>query len=57
MTWEPETRPIVIKLDAEAWEKFAEALNAPPQLCPRMHRLLTEPSVLDVPPPPAREEK
>ena len=36
-----------ISLNAEQWEKFVAALDAPPRLHPRMKRLLTEPTILD----------
>ncbi len=35
------------QLDAEQWEAFVAALDAPPQLHPRLARLLQEPSVLE----------
>ena len=34
-------------LNAEQWEKFLAALDAPPRPRPRLKRLLTEPSVLE----------
>jgi uncharacterized protein (DUF1778 family) len=34
-------------LDAEQWEAFMTALDAPPRSHPRMERLLNEPSILD----------
>lgn len=36
-------------LNAEKWEEFMEALDAPPRDLPRMRRLLNEPSVFDDP--------
>lgn len=36
-----------IALTTEQWEKFLEALDAPPRVHPRMKKLLTEPSILD----------
>ena len=35
------------QLDGEQWEAFVAALDAPPQLHPRLARLLQEPSVLE----------
>jgi uncharacterized protein (DUF1778 family) len=34
-------------LNAEQWEKFMAALDAPPREMPRMRRLLSEPSVVE----------
>ncbi len=34
-------------LDDERWEKFLEALDAPPREIPRLARLLQEPSVFE----------
>jgi uncharacterized protein (DUF1778 family) len=34
-------------LDRECWEKFLEALDAPPREIPRLARLLQEPSVFE----------
>jgi len=34
-------------LNAEQWEAFQEALNAPPQPAPRLAKLLREPSVFE----------
>ncbi len=34
-------------LDAERWEAFLAALEAPPRPMPRLQRLLTEPSVFE----------
>lgn len=36
-----------LSLDAEQWEAFMLALDAPPRRHPRMERLLNEPSLLD----------
>jgi len=36
-----------IRLDADQWAAFMEALDAPPLHHPRLERLLNEPSVLD----------
>ncbi|MFH1135618.1 MAG: DUF1778 domain-containing protein [Pseudomonadota bacterium] len=36
-----------IALDAEQWEAFHKALDAPPRRHPRMERLLNEPTILD----------
>ncbi|KOR28673.1 hypothetical protein TI05_16485 [Achromatium sp. WMS3] len=36
-------------LDAEKWEAFMAALDAPPRLHPRMQRLLQESSVFEKP--------
>ncbi|MFN7741316.1 MAG: DUF1778 domain-containing protein [Cyanobacteriota bacterium] len=38
------------QLDGERWEAFVAALDAPPQVHPRLARLLMVPSVLDQPP-------
>ncbi|MFM7551060.1 MAG: DUF1778 domain-containing protein [Cyanobacteriota bacterium] len=35
------------QLDEEQWEAFAAALDAPPQVHPRLARLLQEPSVME----------
>ena len=35
------------QLDAQQWEAFVAALDAPPQLHPRLARLLQEPSLLE----------
>ena len=35
------------QLDVEQWEAFVAALDAPPQLHPRLARLLQEPSVVE----------
>ena len=35
------------QLDPEQWEAFVAALDAPPQLHPRLARLLQEPSVVE----------
>lgn len=37
------------ELNAEKWEEFMEALDAPPRDLPRMRRLLNEPGVFDDP--------
>lgn len=37
----------VILLDAERWDAFLAALDAPPRRHPRLERLLQEPSVFD----------
>jgi uncharacterized protein (DUF1778 family) len=37
----------VFTMNAEQWEKFLEALDAPPRDLPRMRRLLNEPSVVE----------
>lgn len=37
----------VIQLDAEQWEAFIAALDAPPRRHPRLESLLKEPSVFD----------
>ncbi len=37
------------QLDGQQWEAFVAALDAPPQLHPRLARLLQEPSVLEQP--------
>ncbi|MFA5890143.1 MAG: DUF1778 domain-containing protein [Actinomycetota bacterium] len=37
----------VFRLDAEAWERFVEALDRRAKPHPRLRRLMTEPSVLD----------
>lgn len=37
----------VYRLDAERWEAFQAALDAPPRDRPRLARLLAEPGVLD----------
>ena len=34
-------------VDAETYDRFMEALDAPPREIPRLKRLLTEPSVFD----------
>jgi uncharacterized protein (DUF1778 family) len=34
-------------LDGERWQKFLEALDAPPREIPRLARLLQEPSVFE----------
>lgn len=34
-------------LDAERWDMFLTALDAPPRPAPRLQRLLTEPSVFE----------
>jgi hypothetical protein len=36
-----------VLLNAEAWEAFSKALQAPPRRHERMERLLNEPSVLE----------
>lgn len=36
-----------IRLDADQWAAFIEALDAPPRRHPRLERLLNEPSILD----------
>jgi uncharacterized protein (DUF1778 family) len=36
-----------IGLDSEQWQRFMEALDAPPRVHPRMQRLLNEPTILD----------
>ncbi len=36
-------------LDAEKWEAFVAALDAPPRDLPRLRRLLNEPSIFDDP--------
>ena len=36
------------QLDPERWEAFVAALDAPPQVHPRLARLLQEPSVLEL---------
>lgn len=35
------------QLDGEQWEAFAAALDAPPQVHPRLARLLQEPSAVE----------
>lgn len=35
------------RLDAEQWEAFVAALDAPPQVHPRLAQLLQEPSLLE----------
>lgn len=35
----------VFQLDAEQWEAFIAALDAPPRDMPRLHKLLNEPSL------------
>ena len=35
------------QLDGEQWEAFVAALDAPPQLHPRLARLLQEPSAVE----------
>lgn len=35
------------QLDPERWEAFVSALNAPPEMHPRLARLLQEPSVFE----------
>ena len=37
----------VIQLDADQWQAFVAALDAPPRRHPRLERLLKEPSVFD----------
>lgn len=37
----------VFTLDAERWEAFVAALDAPPRRHPRLERLFREPSVFD----------
>ncbi len=37
----------VFTLDAEQWDAFVEALDAPPRRLPRLERLFREPSVFD----------
>jgi len=37
----------VFRVDAERWEAFLAALDAPPKPRPRLARLLNEPSILD----------
>ena len=39
---------IRIGLNAEQWETFMEAIDAPPRSHPRMKRLLNEPTILDL---------
>jgi hypothetical protein len=39
--------PLPILLDAEQWVAFVAALDAPPRHCPRLDRLLNEPSVFE----------
>lgn len=34
-----------IKLNAEEWERFCAALEAPPRMHPRMKELLTKPAI------------
>lgn len=36
-----------VRLNAEQWKAFMEALDSPPQYHERLERLLTEPSVFD----------
>jgi len=36
------------QLDPERWEAFVAALDAPPQMHPRLARLLQEPSVVEL---------
>lgn len=43
----PDRRHFV--LDAEQWEAFMAALDAPPRDMPRLRKLLMEPSVFDAP--------
>ncbi|MFW6730834.1 MAG: DUF1778 domain-containing protein [Synechococcus sp.] len=38
------------QLDGERWQALVAALDAPPQVHPRLARLLQEPSVLEQPP-------
>ena len=40
----------VFTLDAERWEAFMTALDAPPRRHPRLERLFREPSVFDAEP-------
>lgn len=35
------------ELDAEQWEAFRAALDAPPRSLPRLRRLLSDPSVIE----------
>lgn len=37
----------IFRLDEEQWEAFVEALDASPQMHPRMARLLCKPTVLE----------
>lgn len=37
----------VFRLDAERWQAFLAALDAPPKPRPRLQRLLNEPGLLD----------
>jgi uncharacterized protein (DUF1778 family) len=37
----------VFRVNAEQWEAFLAALDAPPKARPRLARLLNEPSILD----------
>lgn len=37
------------ELNAEQWEKFMAALDAPPQIVPQVQRLFYEPSPFDMP--------
>jgi len=39
----------VFTLDAERWEAFMTALDAPPRRHPRLERLFREPSVFEAP--------
>jgi uncharacterized protein (DUF1778 family) len=38
---------VVFRLNAEQWEAFMTALDAPPYSYPRLERLLKEPSILE----------
>jgi predicted DNA-binding antitoxin AbrB/MazE fold protein len=42
---------IQIRLSAEGWQQFCDALDAPPKNIPALRKLLTEPSVFDAPQP------
>jgi uncharacterized protein (DUF1778 family) len=39
----------MFSLDADAWQAFLAALDAPPRPLPRIQRLLTEPGFFDAP--------
>ena len=39
----------VFRLNAEQWQAFQEALDAPPRVSPRFARLMREPSLFEKP--------
>jgi uncharacterized protein (DUF1778 family) len=41
------TPDVKIRLDADQWEAFMAALDAPPRPLPRLKRLLNEPGFFD----------